>query len=707
MRIKFLFVIFSILFTFSSLMAQVNAHLDRKVAIYLSEPTTYSNYQADLSSVKQIAAVAGFPYTITSDFNECLSYGFILFANTVDENSLTLAQESLLFNFVENGGSIVFAGLSDPELLNFAGIEYAEILTSRHYMFFLTPHLHDELRWIDDRYEKEIKLGSVSHGDIYATYGYELADAEALGQYRDSDIGFTKVNRGEGLIYTLGFAWRDLVIRNLLNRDYNATRIHEGLFDVTADVIMLLARGMYAKAIPNAVWISPAPYDSKAVLLITHDICSHTAHLFSNDFAQMEYERGISAMYNITTHQFIDDINGDNYTSHIPQMQLLLHKNHVIGSHSYGHFPDFDKGDVFPIGEKLTSLSGYNPHFSKEENRTIGGTVYGELGVSKLLLEADLNTEILMHRSGHLAVNPEQYNILDELGFIYSSSYTARNILTSFPFFTHYNQGMNDRTLPIVEIPITISDVFGSYLGDPMDEFNWMDKAEFWVEVTEKYANNNAPSNILVHPNRSYKLSAQEYFLDNMSQDIYPQEFTSYIEFWKEKNTLQFSSEVINNTLKIYLENRFLDDDQFSLVVDQLSDIDHIEVYTEDGDLQSFYSKDYYLGTGLLYQKSFVDVMNKNTVFVDNDQILFQNYPNPFAHYTTIEYHLDYQADVSIRVYDIYGRLIEELVNKQHDAGVYKVEYAAKGLPKGIYFYRLNVFSNGSYSMLTKKMIIN
>jgi len=685
--------------------AQINAHLDRKMAIFLPDKDVNVNYQADLSSVKQMAAVSGLPYQIHNNFDECLDYGMILFAVSLEDSTLTGDQKNSLKSYVENGGCVVIPGLMDTTLYSFAGINAMSLNNNRHYLTFTSSLEDKELRWIDDPYERDIKLGATQYGGIFATFGYKTTDAEVLALFRSGRAGLVRTKRGSGYVYLFGFNWRDLIIRNLLDRDYTANRAYSNYFEATADVVMLLVRGIFTVAVPHAVWISPSPYDSKATFIITHDVCSHTAHIFDNDFAEEEYQRGISATYNITTHQFIDDINGDNYSSHIAQLKLLLEKNHVIGSHSYGHFPDFFSADIFPVGEKLSSAADYHPHYSKEEARTIGGTVYGELGVSQMLLEHDLNIHVTEHRSGHLAVNPKQYNILDDLGYHYSSSYTAADVLTGFPFYEHYDRAMNGETLPITEIPLAISDVFGSH-ADPIDEFNWMDKVEIWRTVIEKYADNNAMTNILIHPNREFKLDAEIYLLDHISKDIYVMELTKYADFWNKKNTLQFSSSVESGVLKIYADDVMLGDDRFSFVIDYPNDIHTVEVYNENGELQDFYQREYYKGTGLMYQKSFADLKSRPASLISRDDLLSQNYPNPFTSFTHIDYHVPEEAQVRIDVMNMFGSVVKQLVNEKRVAGDYQLTFDAHGLASGIYFYRIYIQTSDSYDTSTQKMII-
>lgn len=689
----------------TSIKAQIDQNNDRKMAIYLSGSAGDLNYQANLVSMKQIGAVSGLPFIITSDFVECLDYGVILFSDFLNENFLNDTQKQQLTNYVENGGGVIFSGLNDPDLFELAGLESASIGNGRHFMTFKSSQSDPELRWIDEPYEREIKLGSGS-GGIYPTLAYHVSSGEVFALYRNSNQAAMVRNQyGAGWVYTFGFAWRDVIIRNLLDRDFQANRYYSNSFEATADVFMLMIRGIVAKIIPNTVWLSPAPYDSKAVFIITHDVCSHTAHIFSNDFAQMEYNRGISATYNITTHQFIDDINGDNYSSHIPQMKLLLHKNHVIGSHSYGHFPDFGMEEVFPVGESVPSFKDYHPHFSTEEGRTVGGTVYGELGVSKKLLETDLNIEVKMHRSGHLVVNPEQYRILDELGYKYSSSFTSADLLTAFPFYAHLHRGMNEPQLPIIEIPLTISDVFGSQ-GAAIDEFNWLDKAKLWLSVLNSYANNNSFTNLLVHPNRKYKLDAIVYVLDHMPTDVYPMELTAYAEFWKAKEQIRFSSKLEDRVLKIFVNDAFFTDDAYSFVYDAPTAVDEVEIYNSNNQLISTYERNYYLGTAMLYQKGISDLKKRDVAIDAVDELLHQNYPNPFMFNTTIQYQIPETSFVNLQILDMYGRVVEELVNQNQSAGIFNLNYSSKNLSTGMYFYQIHVQSEHNYYTTTRKMMV-
>jgi hypothetical protein len=77
------------------------------------------------------------------------------------------------------------------------------------------------------------------------------------------------------------------------------------------------------------------------------------------------------------------------------------------------------------------------------------------------------------------------------------------------------------------------------------------------------------------------------------------------------------------------------------------------------------------------------------------DFILYQNYPNPFNSSTKIKYTIPQierreTKNVILKVYDVLGNGIAELVNEEKEAGNYEVEFTAS-LSSGIYFYTLHI----------------
>lgn len=81
---------------------------------------------------------------------------------------------------------------------------------------------------------------------------------------------------------------------------------------------------------------------------------------------------------------------------------------------------------------------------------------------------------------------------------------------------------------------------------------------------------------------------------------------------------------------------------------------------------------------------------------------LSQNYPNPFNPSTIINFSLPEAGVVSIKIYDILGKEVADLVNEQKSAGNYSVSFDASNLPTGTYVYKI---TSGNFTA-TRKMLL-
>ncbi len=81
---------------------------------------------------------------------------------------------------------------------------------------------------------------------------------------------------------------------------------------------------------------------------------------------------------------------------------------------------------------------------------------------------------------------------------------------------------------------------------------------------------------------------------------------------------------------------------------------------------------------------------------------LDQNYPNPFNPSTTITYSVPQSGKVKLAVYNLIGQEVAVLVNGVVSEGSHQVEFNAKSLPSGAYFYKLQ----GENSVSVKKMLL-
>lgn len=98
-----------------------------------------------------------------------------------------------------------------------------------------------------------------------------------------------------------------------------------------------------------------------------------------------------------------------------------------------------------------------------------------------------------------------------------------------------------------------------------------------------------------------------------------------------------------------------------------------------------------------------------NTNTVSPNFSLYQNYPNPFNPTTSISYTINQNCYVSLKVYDVLGKEISNLVNEFKYAGNYEVKFNGSNYFSGLYFYRLQIIPNIKISfnlVSTKKMLL-
>ena len=133
-----------------------------------------------------------------------------------------------------------------------------------------------------------------------------------------------------------------------------------------------------------------------------------------------------------------------------------------------------------------------------------------------------------------------------------------------------------------------------------------------------------------------------------------------------------------------------------------------------------------YLFTGLLSDKNYwwrvkafnfvgwgeySEVRTLSTLFVGVDDKspipiqfgLEQNYPNPFNPATKITYTIAEESQVSLKIYDVMGGEVVELVNGKQTAGAYTVDFDAASLASGTYFYKLTA---GEFISVKKMLLL-
>jgi Secretion system C-terminal sorting domain len=94
-----------------------------------------------------------------------------------------------------------------------------------------------------------------------------------------------------------------------------------------------------------------------------------------------------------------------------------------------------------------------------------------------------------------------------------------------------------------------------------------------------------------------------------------------------------------------------------------------------------------------------ISVTNNN---LPADFVLEQNFPNPFNPSTTIRFYLPEASDVILKVFDINGKEVADLVNRRLSEGYHDVQFNSSNLASGVYIYRMQA----GYYIAAKKLML-
>ncbi len=162
----------------------------------------------------------------------------------------------------------------------------------------------------------------------------------------------------------------------------------------------------------------------------------------------------------------------------------------------------------------------------------------------------------------------------------------------------------------------------------------------------------------------------------------------------------------------------FIRDKDNSKVFEILNLTDQEKTVTLQGTLYTGNYRDVFTGDSILFNENTeitlpawgyeVYEIGSGITGVENEKILpeeftlAQNYPNPFNPSTIIRFSIPQAQFVTLNVYNILGEKVASLVNREMTTGVHHINFNAKGLSSGVYFYSIRA---GEFN-LTKKMIL-
>ena len=112
------------------------------------------------------------------------------------------------------------------------------------------------------------------------------------------------------------------------------------------------------------------------------------------------------------------------------------------------------------------------------------------------------------------------------------------------------------------------------------------------------------------------------------------------------------------------------------------------------------------MGWGIVNAEAAVERARQINNFIAEDFRLQQNFPNPFNPSTTFRFDLKIDANISIKIYDVSGRVIANVLNNAfYSSGSkqFMYDFSNIGISSGVYFYSL--IANGQH-VDSKKMVL-
>mgnify|MGYP000044112637 CR=1 FL=1 len=98
-----------------------------------------------------------------------------------------------------------------------------------------------------------------------------------------------------------------------------------------------------------------------------------------------------------------------------------------------------------------------------------------------------------------------------------------------------------------------------------------------------------------------------------------------------------------------------------------------------------------------------ISVINLTDIFLPTEVSLSNAYPNPFNPVTMLTYDVPSDMNVSMGIYDVRGRLVEELVNDMREQGRYEITWNADQHSSGVYMIKMTA---GTAVKVQKVMLV-
>ncbi|HEX4602100.1 MAG TPA: polysaccharide deacetylase family protein [Gemmatimonadales bacterium] len=452
-------------------------------------------------AVHDCLELVGIPFLATRSVAQAVRRPLVVIGGILANSLLTAGEREALYAYVERGGVVLATQVQGSTFFPLFGLTHATPSRTNFRLRFDT--LPDPaLRYVNRPEERTISLGdpTLYRETIWSTEYVVDPPTTVLARYENGTAAATVNAYGRGWAYALGLGFKETTLIPQLARSFEAARHWINWFEPSGDVFRLLVRALYEDRVHPFLLLHTVPDGQQTALCLSHDVDAQESFHNSLVFAKMEAALGVRSTFFVTTKYFSDSTDIGYYTadrvSWIRQVRAL---GFEVGSHSVSHAQAFDK---FPVGSASVTQRDYDPSRP---------SIFGEVRVSKQLLDRDLHQQTEGFRAGYLRFPSDLLRVLDESDYRFDSSVSAQWVLTNFPFFGFRQRALGSPHSNIVEVPVTLDDSRGE-----LDIRNFLTAAtedeslRTWLDVIRANAENNAISCLLIHPtDTTYKLDTE------------------------------------------------------------------------------------------------------------------------------------------------------------------------------------------------------
>jgi len=497
----------------------------------------------DTSMLERIFKTAGLPYRLCHSLEETAEAP-ILFLDLSMDHPVTLSEKErkMLYNFVSNGGMLI-----GNEVLS---TRYGSLKALFGYRSYQPSKEHKKLLmrrtpyslYLQQEEEQNYRLSGIQRGPY--TNSIDIGTAEVLATYEDGAAAITLNHYGEGEALLLGVSLFDLRYRNLFGKDYNANKLYANGYEPLSDMIVFLLQSIYTKRVGSTMMLNTAKGANRATVVITHDVDFEYSVKNIETFMALERQQSIKTTYTIQT-KYIKDYKDNPFFKKdtIPYILTAQEEGFEIASHTVLHTENFF---TLPMGDCQEHYPAYRPFSMSEFEDSGHPTLCGELKVSKELLLGSGIKEVVSFRSGHLYYNPKLPQVMEKLGYRFSSCFSAEDVLTYFPYRYVYDYKRLSHESKIWELPLTYEDEAFPPLYFRVDDA---------LQLFKKLYRHGGVFTLLTHPDLTYlrlknlDIDFQKAFVDALPDDVWIDTMKAVGTFWDQRDRIIFRYNIVKDKL--------------------------------------------------------------------------------------------------------------------------------------------------------------